>query len=265
MAPGCAIVRRMRERARAEPDEGQADFGFRLVPRAEKAGLVRDVFDSVAGRYDVMNDLMSLGAHRIWKRALIDWLRPRPGIHLVDLAGGTGDIAFRFLRAGGGRVTVLDINGEMLRVGQQRAARRRAGDGRIAWIQSDAEQLPLADAAVDAVTIAFGIRNCTDIAAVLAEARRVLKPGGRFLCLEFSRLALPGLERLYDAYSFRLIPELGAAVAGDRESYRYLVESIRRFPDQSRYAAMIESAGLARVRWRNLAGGIAAIHSAWRI
>jgi demethylmenaquinone methyltransferase/2-methoxy-6-polyprenyl-1,4-benzoquinol methylase len=257
----------MAERGREGPDGDRADFGFRLVPRAKKADLVRGVFDSVARRYDVMNDLMSLGGHRLWKRALIDWLRPRPEMHLLDLAGGTGDVAFRYLRAGGGRVTVLDINGEMLRVGRARAARRQANGGRaeIDWIQGDAERLPLADGAVDVVTIAFGIRNCTDIAAVLAEARRVLRPGGRFLCLEFSRLVLPGLERLYDAYSFRLIPGLGGAVAGDSEAYRYLVESIRRFPDQSRFAAMIESAGLARVRWRNLAGGVAAMHSAWRI
>jgi demethylmenaquinone methyltransferase/2-methoxy-6-polyprenyl-1,4-benzoquinol methylase len=270
MATACAIVRGMSDsgttRGRPGAASGLADFGFRLVPKAEKAGLVRDVFDSVARRYDVMNDLMSLGAHRVWKRALIDWLRPRPEMHLVDLAGGTGDIAARYLRAGGGRVTVLDINGEMLSVGRARAARRLAdGSGEIAWVQGDAERLPFADGAVDAVTIAFGIRNCTDIAAVLREARRVLKPGGRFLCLEFSRLALPGLEGLYDSYSFRLIPSIGAVVAGDAEAYRYLVESIRRFPDQDRFAAMIDGAGLARVRWRNLAGGVAAIHSAWRV
>ncbi|MDP6704831.1 MAG: class I SAM-dependent methyltransferase [Alphaproteobacteria bacterium] len=246
--------------------EDLADFGFRRVPKADKATLVRDVFDTVARRYDVMNDLMSLGAHRVWKRALIDWLRPRPEMHLVDLAGGTGDIATRYLSAGGGRVTVVDINGEMLSVGRRRVARRLAdGGGEIAWVQGDAERLPLVDGAADAVTIAFGIRNCTDIAAVLREARRVLKPGGRFLCLEFSRLALPGLAGLYDSYSFRLIPGLGAVVAGDRQAYRYLVESIRRFPDQSQFAAMIDEAGLARVNWRNLAGGVAAIHSAWRI
>jgi len=244
-------------------DANEADFGFRQVPKADKARLVRGVFDRVAGRYDLMNDLMSAGAHRLWKAALIDWLKPRPEMHLLDLAGGTGDIAFRFRAAGGGRVTVIDVNAEMVAVGRARA-RRRSCDG-VDWTVGDAERLPVADGAADAVTIAFGIRNCTDVGAVLREARRALKPGGRFICLEFSRLALPNLAPLYDAYSFRVIPAVGRIVAGDRDAYRYLVESIRRFPDQERFKAMIEAAGFGQVAYRNLAGGVAALHSGWRL
>ena len=244
--------------------DDETHFGAETVPRAAKAGLVRGVFERVAPRYDLMNDLMSLGAHRLWRRALIDWLRPRPEMHLLDLAGGTGDMALRFLGAGGGRVTVLDVNAAMLEVGRQRLARRRP-EGRIDWLQGDAERLPIRDRAVDAVTIAFGIRNCTDIAAVLAEARRVLRPGGRFLCLELSRLALPGLARAYDAYSEHVIPRIGELVTRDREAYVYLVESIRRFSPQQQFADMLEAAGLGRVGWRNLSGGIVAMHSGWRI
>jgi demethylmenaquinone methyltransferase / 2-methoxy-6-polyprenyl-1,4-benzoquinol methylase len=240
------------------------DFGAHRVPRAAKAGLVRGVFESVAPRYDLMNDLMSLGAHRLWRRALIDWLKPRPSMHLLDLAGGTGDIALRYRAAGGGRVTVLDVNGAMLETGRRRAAWRKRSDG-IDWLRGDAERLPFRDRAVDAVTIAFGIRNCTDIAAVLAEARRVLRPGGRFLCLEFSRLALPGLARFYDAYSTRVIPRIGELVTHDREAYVYLVESIRRFPPQQQFADMLAAAGLGQVAWRNLSGGVVAMHSGWRI
>ena len=253
--------------------EATTHFGFRTVDRAEKAGLVADVFNDVAERYDLMNDLMSGGLHRHWKTALIDWLKPRPPMHLVDLAGGTGDVAYRVLERAGRRggdvqATVVDINARMLAMGRARADRRpaaRSKDGRLHWLCADAERLPIAEAAVDAVTIAFGIRNCTDIAAVLAEARRVLRPGGRFLCLEFSRFAMPGVAPLYDAYSFRVIPRLGALVARNREAYQYLVESIRRFPDQDRFAEMIGAACLEQVRYRNLAGGIAALHSAWRI
>ena len=244
-------------------DADEADFGFRRVPREDKGRLVRGVFDRVAARYDLMNDLMSAGAHRLWKAALIDRLKPRPAMRLLDLAGGTGDIAFRFRAAGGGPVTVIDVNAEMVGVGRGRA-RRRGLDG-VEWAVGDAERLPVADRAADAVTIAFGIRNCTDVAAVLREARRVLKPGGRFLCLEFSRLALPNLAPAYDAYSFKVIPEIGRLVTGDREAYRYLVESIRRFPDQARFKAMLEEAGLERVVYDNLAGGVAAIHSGWRL
>lgn len=240
-----------------------ADFGFREVPRGDKARLVRGVFDSVAGRYDLMNDLMSLGIHRLWKSALIDWLAPRPGMHLLDVAGGTGDIAFRFLERGGGRVTVCDLTEEMVSVGRDRAIDRGLVKG-VEWTVGDAEALPLADASADAYTIAFGLRNVTRIDKALSEAHRVLKPGGHFLCLEFSRLVLPALEPLYEKYSFSVLPALGEAVAGDRESYEYLAESIRRFPPQDELVERIEAAGLALVKYRNLSGGIAAIHSAWR-
>ncbi len=230
--------------------DARTDFGFEQIPLAEKAGRVRDVFDSVAARYDVMNDLMSGGLHRVWKAAFITWLRPRRNMHLLDLAGGTGDIAFRFLTAGGGNVTVADINLEMLAVGQGRA---------------NGEAIPIPDGTLDAVTCAFGIRNMTDKEQALSEIRRVLKPGGRFMCLEFSRLALPGLAGLYDRYSFGVVPRLGRIVANDEASYRYLAESIRTFPDQDRFAGMIAEAGLSNVTYRNLAGGVAAMHSAWRI
>ncbi len=246
-----------------DPLSETVDFGFRKVDAEAKPWLVKAVFDSVANRYDLMNDLMSGGVHRLWKAAMIDWLRPRPGMHLLDVGGGTGDIAFRFLDGGGGAVTVADINYEMLRVGQGRGDKDGRGDG-IDWLCGDAERLPLADASVDAYTIAFCIRNVTHIDRVLAEARRVLKPGGRFLCLEFSRVVLPVLDRLYDEYSFRVLPTVGGLVTGNAEAYRYLAESIRRFPPQDRFARMIAEAGLDVVRYRNLSGGIAALHSAWR-
>jgi demethylmenaquinone methyltransferase/2-methoxy-6-polyprenyl-1,4-benzoquinol methylase len=243
--------------------EDSVDFGYRRVGAEQKAGLVREVFDSVADRYDLMNDLMSVGVHRLWKAAMIDWLRPRPGMRLLDVGGGTGDIAFRALAAGGGPVIVTDINEEMLKVGRGRAvdAGREAG---LSWLCADAECLPVADASVDAYTIAFCIRNVTRIEQVLAEARRVLKPGGRFLCLEFSRVALPLVDRLYDEYSFRVLPAIGRMVTGNAEAYRYLAESIRRFPPQQKFARMIGDAGLDMVKYRNLSGGIAALHSAWR-
>jgi len=244
-------------------------FGFRTVAADDKARLVRDVFDSVAARYDLMNDLMSGGIHRLWKSAMIDWLMPRPGLRMIDVAGGTGDIAFRIrerLEAAGGAgdILVCDINERMLRVGRNRAVDRGYLDG-LEWICADAESLPLPDASVEAYTIAFGIRNVTHVDRALREAFRVLKPGGRFLCLEFSRVEQPWLERVYDAYSFQIVPRIGEAVVGDADSYRYLVESIRRFPNQSRFAEMMTEAGFGQVKWRNLSGGIAAIHSAWRI
>jgi len=239
-------------------------FGYRDVDAAEKPALVRGVFDSVANRYDLMNDLMSLGVHRLWKAALIDWLRPRPGMHLLDVAGGTGDIAMRFLDAGGGRVTICDLTERMVAHGRDRALDRGILAG-VDWVVGDAEALPFADASVDAYTIAFGLRNVTGIEMALAEARRVLRPGGRFLCLEFSHVAAPWLSALYDCYSFTVLPALGAVVARDREAYVYLAESIRRFPDQDRLAGMVAAAGLERVSWRNLSGGVAALHSAWRI
>jgi len=251
------------------PSDDAADgrtthFGFSTVEAGDKASLVKGVFDSVAPRYDLMNDLMSLGVHRLWKAALIDMLAPRPGMRLIDVGGGTGDIAFRFLARGGGSVEVVDINGEMLDVGRDRAIDRGILKG-IAWTEGDAEKLPFPDAGFDAYTTAFCIRNVTHIDKALAEARRVLKPGGRFLCLEFSRVLLPPLEKLYDTYSFSVLPWLGGLVADDADSYRYLAESIRRFPDQERFARMIAAAGLDNVSVRNLSGGIAAIHSAWRI
>ena len=246
-----------------------ADFGFRDVGAGEKRRLVDAVFSSVAARYDLMNDLMSAGVHRLWKADMIDWLKPRAGSHTVDVAGGTGDVARRILaRAGGARtgarVTVCDINQAMVEVGRDRAL----DDGIVAgidWLCGDAEALPLADASTDAYTIAFGIRNVTRIERALAEARRVLKPGGRFVCLEFSHVALPVLGALYDTYSFHVLPALGEIVTGDRAAYQYLVESIRRFPAQDDFAGLIEAAGLGNVRYRNLTGGVAALHSAWRI
>ena len=245
------------------PKSNKTDFGYRRVAEDEKSSLVRDVFDSVAPRYDLMNDLMSLGVHRLWKRVMTDWLAPRPGMRLLDVGGGTGDIAFRFLKRGGGPVTVVDINEEMLKQGRDRAVDKGILEA-IEWTPGDAENLPVADASQDAYTTAFCLRNVTHIDRALSEARRVLKPGGHFLCLEFSRVAVPGLDKLYHAYSFKVLPALGERVAGDREAYQYLAESIRRFPDQNAFAGMIAKAGLDQVKVRNLSGGIAAIHSAWR-
>jgi demethylmenaquinone methyltransferase/2-methoxy-6-polyprenyl-1,4-benzoquinol methylase len=240
------------------------DFGFRRVDRAEKAGMVRAVFDSVAPRYDLMNDLMSLGIHRVWKQIFINDLQPRAASNLLDLAGGTGDISLGWLKRGGGPAFLTDINNAMLSVGRDRALNRGfAGD--VSLVVADAERLPLPDRCFDRVSIAFGLRNCTDKDAVLREARRVLKPGGRFLCLEFSRVTVHALTPLYDAWSFKVLPRLGRMVADDEDSYRYLAESIRTFPDQEKLAAMMRQAGLARVVVRNLSGGIAAIHSGWRL
>lgn len=239
-------------------------FGFRQVDPDAKSGLVRDVFGSVASNYDLMNDLMSGGIHRLWKDTLISMIAPRPDMTLLDVAGGTGDISFRFLGRGGGRAMVCDITEAMVRVGRDRAVDRGILDT-IDWTVGDAEKLPFASRSVDAYTIAFGLRNVTRIDAALAEARRVLKPGGKFYCLEFSHVVLPGLREIYDAYSFRLLPQIGKIVAKDEDSYRYLVESIRRFPSQDALAKRIEAAGFAAVRVRNLTGGIAAIHSGWRI
>jgi demethylmenaquinone methyltransferase / 2-methoxy-6-polyprenyl-1,4-benzoquinol methylase len=241
-------------------------FGFETVEEAEKARRVHGVFSSVAARYDVMNDAMSLGIHRLWKDAMLDWLAPRPGMHLLDVAGGTGDIAFRFLRRvrGQGHVTVLDMTEEMLVEGRRRAEATEFAEA-LDWVAGDAMALPFPDAAFDAYTISFGIRNVTRIEAALAEAFRVLKPGGRLVVLEFSRVPNEGLRWLYDRYSFNVIPPMGAAIAGDRASYQYLVESIRRFPDQERFAGMIGAAGFGQVKYRNLSLGIAALHSAWKL
>jgi len=245
-----------------------ASFGFREVPEAEKEGLVREVFSSVARNYDIMNDLMSGGVHRLWKDAMVEWLNPRGGWKVLDVAGGTGDIAFRiaeFARERGGEaeIAVCDINADMLNEGVARAAEK--GERHIEWVCGDAEKLPIPDASMDAYTIAFGIRNVTHIDRALAEARRVLKPGGRFLCLEFSRVEAPILDEIYDRYSFTVLPKLGEWVAKDADSYRYLAESIRRFPPQAKFAKMIAAAGLSQVKVRNMAGGVAAMHSAWRV
>lgn len=239
-------------------------FGFKTVPEEDKARLVRGVFDSVASRYDLMNDLMSAGVHRLWKSAFLDWLRPRPGMTLLDVGGGTGDIALGFKKRGGGKVIVCDINKEMLAVGRDRGADQGVVDG-LAWVCGDAERLPVASSSVDAYTIAFCLRNVTHIERAIADAFRVLKPGGRFMCLEFSKVVLPGLDRLYDSYSFNVLPKVGELVTGNREAYQYLVESIRRFPPQEELKAMVEAAGFERVAVRNLSGGIAAIHSGWRL
>jgi demethylmenaquinone methyltransferase/2-methoxy-6-polyprenyl-1,4-benzoquinol methylase len=245
----------------------ETDFGDRRVPLTDKQALIDDVFHSVAPRYDLMNDLMSGGLHRAWKEALVAAANPPKGkapFALLDLAGGTGDVALRVMRAGGSgtRVTVVDINAEMLAVGRERA--QRAGY-EVAFVEGNAEALLLPDRSFDVVTIAFGIRNVPRIDAALAEAHRVLKTGGRFLCLEFSSVDVPGLDRLYDLYSFNVIPALGRAVTGDAEAYRYLVESIRRFPTPAIFADMIRGAGFRRVSFRRLSGGIVALHSGWRL
>jgi len=242
----------------------ETDFGFERVPLEDKTQRVRRVFDAVAPRYDLMNDLMSVGVHRLWKSQMIRWLNPRPGQLLLDVAGGTGDIAERFVATPGTSAVVCDVNQAMLDAGRDRAI-DRGHIGEIAWLCGDAEALPVAGRRIDAVTIAFGLRNVTRMDAALAEMRRVLKPGGRFLCLEFSRLEVPLFERLYDLYSFSVLPRIGAVVTGDREAYRYLVESIRRFPDQRELARRMEAAGFEQVTVRNLSGGIAALHSGWRL
>jgi demethylmenaquinone methyltransferase/2-methoxy-6-polyprenyl-1,4-benzoquinol methylase len=249
-------------------DELTASFGYRDVSDTEKSRLVRGVFSSVAKRYDLMNDLMSGGVHRLWKDAMVEWLNPQPGQIVLDVAGGTGDIAFRIAelarcRGGSAKVVVCDINPEMIAEGVRRALQVDEPD--VCWACGDAESLPVPDSSMDACTIAFGIRNVTDIESALAEIRRVLKPGGRFVCLEFSRVEAPGLDALYERYSFSVLPRLGEWVAQDGEAYRYLAESIRRFPAQAAFAQMIARAGFSRVKIRNLAGGIAAMHSAWRL
>ena len=243
-----------------------ADFGFRRVGEQEKPGLVRDLFDSVAGRYDLMNDLMSGGIHRLWKREMVAWLAPRPGMAVLDVAGGTGDVAQRVWGAmeSRGRVVVCDASERMVDAGRERAWNRGLVGG-IDWLVGDAEALPLPARSVDAYTIAFGIRNLTHIERALEEARRVLRPGGRFLGLEFSSRPPAGVERIYEAYSFAVIPWLGAVVAGQRDAYAYLVESIRRFPPPERLAAMMEDAGFGGVRVRPLSAGIATLHSGWRV
>jgi demethylmenaquinone methyltransferase/2-methoxy-6-polyprenyl-1,4-benzoquinol methylase len=240
----------------------KVSFGFEEVPPEEKTRRVGAVFSSVARRYDLMNDLMSGGLHRRWKDLFVRRVRPRAGEHILDMAGGTGDVAFRLARRGA-IVTVADINPDMLDIGRERARRQRLE--RLAWSVQNAETLEFADRSFDAYTIAFGIRNVTDIPAALREAHRVLKPGGRFYCLEFSTTTWPGFDRLYDLYSMNVVPRIGKAVAGDEESYRYLVESIRRFPNMDRFADMIRSAGFAQVRAEPVLGGLVAIHGGWKV
>jgi demethylmenaquinone methyltransferase/2-methoxy-6-polyprenyl-1,4-benzoquinol methylase len=247
-----------------ENPSGTTHFGYREVPEDDKARLVRDVFERVAPSYDLMNDLMSGFVHRLWKAGLVRDVAPRAGERLLDVAGGTGDVAQRMLEAGGTEVVVCDINPDMLTVGRDRAIDSNILDG-LLYVAGDAEHLPFPDRTMDVYTIAFGLRNVTHIDAALAEARRVLKPGGRFFCLEFSRVVIPVLDRLYDLYSFSVLPALGEAVAGDRDAYQYLAESIRRFPPQEKLVEHMAAAGLERARFRNLSGGIAAIHSGWRI
>jgi demethylmenaquinone methyltransferase/2-methoxy-6-polyprenyl-1,4-benzoquinol methylase len=246
----------------------ETSYGFKRVGEGEKQSLVNDVFHKVADRYDLMNDLMSAGLHRLWKDAMVTWLNPpkRPGWHVLDVAGGTGDIAFRIVDASHGQAfaTVLDINGSMLAVGRDRAAKKGLA-GNTDFVEANAEQLPFADATFDAYTIAFGIRNVPRIDVALGEAFRVLKPGGRFLCLEFSEVEMPLLDKAYEAWSFNAIPRIGKMVTGDGEPYSYLVESIAKFPNQANFAAMIRRAGFDRVSFRNYSGGIAALHSGWKL
>lgn len=249
----------------SEETENTTHFGRREVLESDKAGLVHGVFSNVANRYDVMNDVMSVGIHRLWKEAMMDWLAPRSGQRLLDVAGGTGDISFRFLkRAADTSAVVLDMTESMLVEGQQRAEANDFGH-RLDWIVGDAMRLPFEDASFDAYTISFGIRNVTRIQEALSEAFRVLKTGGRLMVLEFSQLPNPALQWAYDRYSFNVIPAMGKAIANDRDSYQYLVESIRNFPDQERFLDMIKTAGFENAKYRNLSMGIAALHSGWKL
>lgn len=245
--------------------DGTTHFGFQTVPEAEKAGMVHGVFTRVANRYDIMNDLMSGGVHRLWKDAMMDWLAPRTGQRLLDVAGGTGDIAFRFLkRAPGASAVVLDMTESMLVEGRKRAEADRLATS-LDWVVGDAMALPFPSGSFDVYTISFGIRNVTRIPDALAEAYRVLRPGGRLMVLEFSHIPNDLMQWAYDRYSFNVIPVMGQIVANDRDSYQYLVESIRKFPDQESFAAMIRQAGFSQVKYRNLTLGIAALHSGWKI
>jgi demethylmenaquinone methyltransferase / 2-methoxy-6-polyprenyl-1,4-benzoquinol methylase len=240
----------------------QVSYGFQSVDREEKTRRVRSVFERVARRYDIMNDFMSGGMHRLWKDHFVDKVRPRQNEHILDLAGGTGDIAFRMAKSGAD-IIVADINPDMLAVGEARAQKR--GLGQLQWVQENAECLSFADNSFDAVTIAFGIRNVTDIPKALRDMHRVLKRGGRFYCLEFSKMQWVGAADLYDQYSLKVVPKIGKLVAQDEEAYRYLVESIRKFPDAPDFAHMIEEAGFGSVKFERMLGGVVAIHSGWKI
>ena len=250
--------------AAQDGNQDSIDFGYSTVQRSEKAGLVRGVFNSVAGRYDLMNDLMSGGVHRLWKAAMIDWMAPQRHQNLVDLAGGTGDISMRFLANGGGVACITDINHAMLQAGRSRRDLQRIAS-RLSWCVANAESLPLDGQIADFVTIAFGLRNITDRQAALREAYRILKPGGRFLCLEFSHVQNRPLARLYQSWSFNVLPVMGQVIAGDADSYRYLAESIRTFPTKEVLANMLAQAGFAQIRVRSLSAGIACIHSGWKL
>ncbi len=249
----------------SDTNDKTTHFGFETVREAEKAGRVQGVFNSVASKYDVMNDVMSMGIHRVWKDAMMDWLAPRAGQRLLDVAGGTGDISFRFLkRAGHGHATVLDLTEPMLVEGRQRAEAAQMSDS-LNWVVGDAMALPFEDNTFDVYTISFGIRNVTRPQEALNEANRVLKPGGRLMVLEFSQLPNDGLQKLYDLYSFNVIPRMGKLIANDYDSYQYLVESIRKFPDQETFLNMVRTAGFENAKYRNLSMGIAALHSGWKI
>ena len=250
--------------ANQDADQGSVDFGYRTVQRSDKAGLVHGVFNSVASRYDLMNDLMSGGIHRLWKSAMIDWMAPQPHQKLVDLAGGTGDISMRFLSDGGGVACITDINHAMLQAGRARRDLQRMAS-RISWCVANAESLPFDNQIADFVTIGFGLRNITDRQAALREAYRILKPGGRLLCLEFSHVENQTLAKFYDSWSFNVLPVMGQVIAGDADSYRYLVESIRTFPTREVLADMFAQAGFSQIRVRSLSAGIACIHSGWKL
>ena len=240
-------------------------FGFQTVGEADKAAMVQGVFTRVASKYDVMNDVMSAGIHRLWKEAMMDWLAPRAGQRLLDVAGGTGDVAFRFLkRVPGATAVVCDVTEEMLISGKARAGAASLAD-RLEWVLGDAMALPFADRSFDVYTISFGIRNVTRIGDALSEAFRVLRPGGRLMVLEFSQLPNPAMQWAYDRYSFNVIPVLGQIIARDRASYQYLVESIRKFPDQEAFLAMIRAAGFGQAKYRNLTMGVVALHSGWKL
>ncbi|MGH1425866.1 MAG: bifunctional demethylmenaquinone methyltransferase/2-methoxy-6-polyprenyl-1,4-benzoquinol methylase UbiE [Pseudooceanicola sp.] len=246
-------------------DQKTTHFGFQEIPEDQKATRVQGVFGSVASKYDVMNDAMSFGIHRVWKDAMMDWLAPRAGQKLLDVAGGTGDISFRFLkRAGSGHATVLDLTEPMLVEGRKRAEAEQRADS-LDWVVGDAMALPFEESTFDVYTISFGIRNVTRPQDALAEAYRVLKPGGRLMVLEFSQIPNPGMQWLYDRYSFNMIPAMGQVIANDRDSYQYLVESIRKFPDQDRFLTMIRDAGFEQAKYRNLSLGIACLHSGWKL
>ena len=246
-------------------DRKTTHFGFKTVDEDQKAGMVHGVFTNVASKYDIMNDAMSLGIHRLWKDAMMDWLAPRPGQRLLDVAGGTGDISFRFLdRAPSATATVLDMTESMLVEGRKRAEADARAD-RLDWVVGDAMALPFEANVFDVYTISFGIRNVTRIADALSEAYRVLKPGGRLMVLEFSQIPNELMQKVYDLYSFNVIPTMGKVIANDRDSYQYLVESIRNFPDQETFLSMIRQAGFEQAKYRNLSMGIAALHSGWKL